>query len=314
MEIKKWPDVTSWEQIVQKSPEATFSFTPLWHEIIVQTYTSYRVATREFLFDDGTKAVIPFIQTRATGLLKGAERLKSSVFGGYGGIIAEKTLSPSQQNQIYHYLTNLKASISIDTNPFSHYTLPDGFQTRKNFTQVLCLKTEEAEPSLKLSRGAKSNLSQAKKKGVTVKAATSEQEIATYFSIYQDTIRRWETAAFHHFPEAFFFNILQKAGQAVKLWLAQKEGMVIGGAVIFYHNRIAWYWHGASLQQFFNCYPNNLLHLEIINDARKKNYHYYDFGPSGGQAGVVRFKQSFGVEKREFISGHRKHRWRRKSL
>ena len=46
---------------------------------------------------------------------------------------------------------------------------------------------------------------------------------------------------------------------------------------------------------------------------REKGYRFYDFGPSGGQDGVVRFKKAFGAEKREFVSGHWKHRWIRRA-
>ena len=71
------------------------------------------------------------------------------------------------------------------------------------------------------------------------------------------------------------------------------------------------YWHGASLKQYFSLYPNNLLHWEIIKDGLNKGYKVYDFGPSGGMEGVIQFKRSFGSVKKEFISAHWKYRWKR---
>ncbi len=310
MEIKIWPDIAFWDAVVTANPESTFFHAPLWHDLVVRTYEDYSIATRGFIFADGRKAVFPLIQTREGGLLKGKTRLKSSVFGGYGGIIAEDKLSDTEQSVIYDYLLSLKASISVDGNPFSHYTIPDTFTLKKDFTHVFALDASAEDAYKRLSRGAKSNLNQAKKKGVSVRTASGEEDVLRYFHIYQDTLKRWGDATLFAYPQELLINIYRHGGDAAKLWVAEKEGTIIGGAIIFYWNRVVSYWHGASLQDYFDCYPNNLLHITIIEDALLRGYRYYDFGPSGGQQGVARFKESFGAEKYEFLSGHWKYRWR----
>ncbi len=306
MEIRNWPDVTAWEKLANNCPEATFFHTPLWHEIVVQTYTDYAIATVEFELDEGIQAVFPCIQTKKEGLIKKKLRLKSSVFGTYGGIISEKMLSPDQQARIYSCLQGLNARISINTNPFSKNTLPDTFSCKDNFTHVFTIPSDEDEAYRKLSRGAKSNLNQAKKKGVTVRPATTLQDISTYYAIYQETLKRWGDATLFVYPEKLFNEIFQKADDAAKFWLAEKDGTIIAGVLIFYWNRIVSYWHGASLQDYFSCYPNNMLHMEIIRDAAARNFTYYDFGASGGQEGVIRFKRSFRAEEYPFVSGRLK--------
>jgi lipid II:glycine glycyltransferase (peptidoglycan interpeptide bridge formation enzyme) len=312
MEIKIWPDVSFWNSVVTGTPESTFFHTPLWHDLVVRTYADYAIATRGFIFPGGRKAVFPLIQTREGGLLKGKTRLKSSVFGGYGGIIAEDTLTEAEQGAMYDHLLSLKASISVDGNPFSRYSIPDTFTLKQDFTHVFALDSPEEELYKRLSRGAKSNLSQAKKKGVSVRTAESEEDVLRYFNIYQDTLKRWGDATLFAYPQEFLLNIYRHGGDAARLWVAEKDGTVIAGAIIFYWNQVVSYWHGASLQDYFDCYPNNLLHITIIGDALHRGHRYYDFGPSGGQHGVARFKQSFGAEKYEFFSGHWKYRWRKK--
>jgi len=95
------------------------------------------------------------------------------------------------------------------------------------------------------------------------------------------------------------------AGRAT-LWIAEHEGRIIAGALVFYWNAIAVYWHGASLQDSFACYPNNLLHMAIMEDAAQGGYRYYDFGASGAQQGVVKFKESFGAEQLPFLAARLK--------
>jgi hypothetical protein len=312
MKIKIWPDISFWNSVVKGNPESTFFHTPLWHDLVVRTYSDYTIATRGFVFSEGRKAVFPLIQTRGGGLLKGKARLKSSVFGGYGGIIAEDKLSAIEQAAIYEYLLSLKASISVDGNPFSQYTIPETFTLKKDFTHVFALDTTEEDALQRLSRGAKSNLNQARKKGVSVRIARSEEDVLQYFNIYQDTLKRWGDATLFAYPQELLLAIYRHGEDAAKLWIAEKDGTIIAGAIIFYWNQVVSYWHGASLQDYFDCYPNNLLHITIIGDALHKGYRFYDFGPSGGQQGVARFKQSFGAEKYDFLSGHWKYRWRKK--
>ena len=312
MKIKIWPDFPFWDELVKKSPESAFFHSCLWHEIVTDTYWDYSIATRGFEFADGSRAVFPLIQTKAGGMLKGKGRLKSSVFGGYGGIIAERALEKHEQQDVYAHLLSLKSSISVDGNPFSHYSIPETFTLKKDFTHVFTLNTTEEDLYKRLSRGAKSNLNQAQKKGVSIRTARSEQDVCAYFGIYQNTLKRWGEATLFTYPEELFQNIFKRGGDAAKLWLAEKDGSIIAGAIIFYWNRVVSYWHGASLKDYFDFYPNNLLHMEIIKDALDKGYSYYDFGPSGGQQGVIRFKQSFGAEQYDFLSGHWKYRWGRK--
>jgi lipid II:glycine glycyltransferase (peptidoglycan interpeptide bridge formation enzyme) len=127
--------------------------------------------------------------------------------------------------------------------------------------------------------------------------------------MYQDTLQRWGDATLFAYSEDLFFTIFKDKEDCAQFWLAEIDGKIIAGVLIFYWNNVVSYWHGASLKDYFSYYPNNMLHLEITKDAVKKNYSYYDFGPSGGLEGVIRFKESFGTVRLSFDSGHWKKRW-----
>lgn len=308
MKIKNFPDVKSWEQVSLTSPEATFFHTPLWHKIVVKTYKHYRIATKEFTFDDGTRALIPFIQTTKRGLFKGKERLKSSVFNMYGGIISDIKLSTVQQNQIFNYLISLKANITIMGNPFSDYKLPKTFTCKEDFTDVIALDKGEEYIFQRLSRNARKSIRRAIKREVTVRTIKTEEEIKGYYEVYRDTIHRWGDATKYIYPQEIFLNIFRDAGNALKIWVAEKDGKIIAVLTVFYWNNLVTPFHTASLKDYFDCCPNNILHMEVIKDAINKNYRYYDFGPSGGEDGVVQFKKSFRAEKLFLVSGYWKPR------
>jgi len=308
MKIKNFPDVNSWEQVALQSPEATFFHTPLWHKIVVKTYKHYRIATKEFTFDDGTRALIPFIQTTKGGLFKRKERLKSSVFNMYGGIISDTKLSTVQQDQIFDYLISLKANITIMGNPFSDYKLPKSFNCTEDFTDVIALHKGEEYIFQQLSRNARKSIRRAIKREVTVRTIQTEEEIKGYYEVYRDTINRWGDATKYIYPQEIFLNIFRDAGNAVKIWVAEKNGKIIAVLTVFYWNNLVTPFHTASLKDYFDCCPNNILHMEVIKDAINKNYRYYDFGPSGGEDGVVQFKKSFRADKLFLVSGYWKPR------
>jgi len=53
----------------------------------------------------------------------------------------------------------------------------------------------------------------------------------------------------------------------------------------------------ASLSQYNNLRPNDLLYWEAIKYACRNGYEYFDFGRSTINSGTFKFKQNWGAEK-----------------
>jgi lipid II:glycine glycyltransferase (peptidoglycan interpeptide bridge formation enzyme) len=64
---------------------------------------------------------------------------------------------------------------------------------------------------------------------------------------------------------------------------------------MFYWNRHAAYWHAAADREFLAIEAPKLLLSAIIRDACSRQIRYFDFNPSGGHAGVAKFKGYFGA-------------------
>lgn len=309
MDIIDSVDLASWERFLEGNPQASFYHTPHWHKIVIQTFPHFTPATKKFVFDNGTSALVPLLKTEKGLLFKKKLRLKSGVLGVEGGIVANRPLSPDQENRIYTHLTDTRASVTIITNPYAGYTLPDYFKIENDFTLVVPLPDADQPPTVNFSRGAKSNLKQALKKGLTVRKAKTARDIDAYYAIYQDTLKRWGDRVLFVYPEKIFHEIFKLPEELMKIWLVEHNGKIIAGAIIFYFNDIASYWHASSLQDYFTCYPNNLLQTEIIKDAAQK-HKLYDMGRSGSQKGVEQFKKSLGAETFPLLHGVWKYRWK----
>jgi lipid II:glycine glycyltransferase (peptidoglycan interpeptide bridge formation enzyme) len=74
------------------------------------------------------------------------------------------------------------------------------------------------------------------------------------------------------------------------------QDKVISGALCFHSKRHYVYWHGASIETYFNLRPVNLLLYEVIKNACEKGYLWFDFNPSAVLKGVKAFKERFGAQ------------------
>jgi hypothetical protein len=282
-----------WDRVCERCPYATFFHTRHWAEVMVATFPHLRIATRAYLFEDGTVAILPLLHSRAGahGFFRGYD----SMFPGvYGGIIAEGDLSEEQVRRIYASMRGLRTAwVRVFGNPYAPWGIPEVFRPRVLFTQALRLSGEFRDVWREFSRGNRSNIRKAVRSGLQVALAESEGDCAQYYAVYQEALRRWGERATSRYPLTLFRLLCRYDQQRVRLWLVRKSGVVIGGILVLYHNRHAVYWHGAFADAFFEYRPSNLVQAEAIRDACARGYQWYDFNPSGGHAGVVRFKQSF---------------------
>jgi lipid II:glycine glycyltransferase (peptidoglycan interpeptide bridge formation enzyme) len=156
------------------------------------------------------------------------------------------------------------------------------------------------------SRGQKSNLRQAQKKGLAIRRAETAQDISAYYDIYGETLKRWGEKTAAVYPRTLFFNLFEQKDSHIQFYLAEKQGQVIAGIILLAWQKKLLYWHGCSREEFFRDYPNNLLHAEAIKWACENSFSHYDMGASMDLEGVVSFKKSFGAEERAFAS----YRWK----
>ncbi|KPJ58198.1 MAG: hypothetical protein AMJ42_03720 [Deltaproteobacteria bacterium DG_8] len=284
---------------------ATFFHSPTWIKVLEKTYPHYSNATVGFIFSTGNRAIFPLVAEHSKGIVFEKVKYKSMPPGVYGGVLAEKRLTSEEIGAIFEHLTSTDISdLKVVENPLEHYEFPKSFVAKTLFTQILPLDADFEQLRIRFSRGQKSNIKQAQKKGVTVRIADSLEDYEHYYHIYQGTLKRWGKRAGTSYPWALFLNLFETRDPDVKLWLAEKDRKIIAGVLALYCNSTILYWHGCSLQEYLDHYPNNLLHMEVIKDGCARGYKVYDFNPSGGHEGVVKFKESFSAKRVDFKAYH----------
>ena len=265
---------TIWWSIVKQCDYATFFHTPLWHQLVTNTFPQYRNITYYVQLDSGVRVVLPLLEVKN---VKGFLRSAVSTFAGcYGDLVADGHVAYQDRQQIYkHICTQQIGDLHITSNPITETKRLGGFQKEDDFTHLIVLDKDFDDLFAEFSKGHKSSFKRGKRMGVKVRLAISLDDYKAYFGAYEDSLRRWGDKASSHYPWHFFengFYLSQKYPHNIKLWLAELEPQIIAGAWVFYWNQHAVWWHGSAFEAFFNYYPNNVLQTTIIRDACQQGY------------------------------------------
>lgn len=288
-----------WLDFLKECDSATFFHTPYWYKVW-KAYAGYNYEARVYEFPDGRQILLPLAWWRIKkGLLK---RMVSSPAGTYGGWIAKKAVDREDAIAILDSLKKEFNQIDIRLNWL------DGIQEQPvcksvklvtDFTQVIFLR-KKADFRSVLKKWTKGHISAANRglKGpMEVLPAFDKESVEAYFLTYQESLARWGSKATSKYGKKIFEYIFDLVPvKYFRLWLAKADGDLAYGCLCFYFNNHVVYWHGAGKAVFFNLKPAHLLQYRIIEDAMASGYWWYDFNPSGGHEGVVRFKKGFGAE------------------
>ncbi|MDZ7334431.1 MAG: GNAT family N-acetyltransferase [candidate division KSB1 bacterium] len=293
------PDAAEWDHIWENCDYATYFHSREWAEVW-QRYSHRKLnpAPRLITFSDGKKALLPFsCHNKLKGLI---HQFISSPAGTFGGWISIDNLSENHFSILFKYITDNYKNIVWRINPYDSFS-----DCIKNLADIM----QDDTHALNLKGGFDSiqnywankkdavirKATKAKKHGIIIKKTKDHKEWKSYYDIYLDSINRWGPSASSRYSWQLFQELFSLSSPNISLWLAYYENKIISGALCFYAKKHVVYWHGASLSEYFNFRPVNLLMYEIIKDACERGFEWFDFNPSGGHEGVRAFKKSFGA-------------------
>lgn len=154
------------------------------------------------------------------------------------------------------------------------------------------------------------NIRLAGRKGVTVRAAQTREDVQAWYQLLQVTGER-DHFGFHVFDYYWrAFQLFVSRNQACLL-LAEYEGHLLAGIFIGCVAGQAMYLYGASGNQQRQLMPNYLLQWAAIRWAKSLGARVYDFwgipatdDPTEAMAGVYRFKSGWGGRTALFAGNH----------
>lgn len=302
-----------WQEIVTNSEHSTFFHSPIWGSIIEKTYRDKERKARGFKFGENKKAVLPYISHEKVGPVNNIYSMDPGV---YGGVVSNFDITENQiRNAIKEIEGFFNYRIQVTGNPYLTYDLD--WEEDDDFTQVIDLNRDYNEVWDNYDYSCQKQIKKAEDAGLSVDVASSLEEYKKYYLIYQKNLVRWGKDPNSDYPYSLFENIYvhqEKYPENIKLWLVKDGEKIVGGTIVFYlNNSHSVEWHAVFDPDYFSKGVRNYLVDKIVEDACEKEFDYYDFNPSGGHEGVVRFKSTFGPERRE-IKRWSKENQRLKSL
>ena len=143
------------------------------------------------------------------------------------------------------------------------------------------------------------NIRLAGRRGVTVRPAAGEHDMAAFYRLLEVTAERdgFGIRTYEYY-EAIWREVVTTGG--AQLFLAEHDGKLLSGALVFLLGRRGWYVYGASSNEGRNLMPNYALHWEIMLWLKERDFAIYDMrGISGDLTpgsrlyGLYRFKKGF---------------------
>ena len=284
--------VAEWARAYSSCERATFFHGPKWSEIW-EAYTRgrYRPTPRLVEFSDG-RAVVLGMTTERVGL--GVERHHLSPGGTYGGWVGAEPLPCEHVEVLTREILQLR-SLVWRLSPYDQDDAslrPDGHH---DVTHVIDLRDGANAARGRWRSSARQQTRRAERAGVRVREGSTRDDWLAYDALYRMSIERWDQPALLY-EKSLFMLLHELATPAVRLFLAEENGRPAAGAVLFVAHRHAVYWHGASVGQEVPG-ASNLLHWRILERLASQGIELYDLNPSGGHAGVARFKDTLGAER-----------------
>jgi hypothetical protein len=303
---------SAWDAFLAEYPEATFYHTRIWARIVARAFPHVEDRSRWVHFGEQRVALPLFGWRRLGGILT---TLQSTFPFLYGGPIPCRLGGRDLLPAILRDLARGGRSLIMVSNPFGQVgagreaipdssdpaaagrgpALPRRTEDRLDFTQVLRLPSrfEEYWEDV-LTTSKRNDVRRLAKKGVLIRCGGTADEIAAVCRFYSDSFARWGARPGFVYPEEMYRAMIELGGEQIRLYLAEYQERIIGGAFVVRWNNHAHYHAGYFDHEARSLRPNVLLQERIIRDAIADGYHDYDFLPSGGNTGVEAFKEGFG--------------------
>jgi CelD/BcsL family acetyltransferase involved in cellulose biosynthesis len=300
-----------WASFLKLHPSASVYHHPAWLAVLEREYQQEHVhlicenAAGELL------GLFPLIYTRGLPFGKGwpltGARLASFPRTPVAGPL---TIDPCV-NELFLAEAMRRASsrpgvrLQIKTQGADLSRLVDGVVAKPwRLTYSLHLPENSAEPFRVSNSQNRTSIKRAINKavanGLRTRLAETEEDLATWYRCYLETMRRNFVPAR---PYRFFLALweLVRPRGLVRMLLADQqkaaESRIIGGSIFFNFHQTVTYAFGASRTSELALRPNDIILLQAISDAHRDGFLVVDLGevPEGNE-GLTRFKSKWGAK------------------
>lgn len=138
----------------------------------------------------------------------------------------------------------------------------------------------------------------ATKRGVSVELSLKTEDMDDFARVYESEMIRKNATGHYYFNSIFFRDMKNALRDAFLLFQVKLRGEPIGGGICARESGVAHDYLAATLFDYWDCEPNNLLLFEEIKWCKENGDKIFDL--QGGRPRVFNFKKAFSKERGEF--------------
>ncbi|MBI4134719.1 MAG: peptidoglycan bridge formation glycyltransferase FemA/FemB family protein [Candidatus Sungbacteria bacterium] len=189
-----------------------------------------------------------------------------------------------------------KSFFSLQPSAFS---LSTNLQPKE--TILIDLTKSEEEMLGAMHPKTRYNIRLAERHGVQIETRSGKEALDCFYRLLGDTAER---DGFSLHPKGYYECLLSSNSEDFenRLFFALHGGEIAAAAMVNFYRGTATYLHGASNYALRNIMAPYVLHWGIIEDAKVRGCHTYDFGGIDEMRwpGITRFKGGFGGSRKVF--------------
>ncbi len=158
---------------------------------------------------------------------------------------------------------------------------------------VADLADDDENQLLAIPRKQRAEVRKGLKNELVVRVGTNEQDRTDHYCVYAESVRNLGTPVF---PKALFDAVMDAFGSDADILTVSSEGKPVASVLSLYHNgTVMPYWGGGSFTAR-RLRANDVMYYALMNHARGRRCHQFDFGRSKVGTGAFSFKKNWGFE------------------
>jgi CelD/BcsL family acetyltransferase involved in cellulose biosynthesis len=279
------------DEVAARCDAATFYHSRVWLESLAVTFS--RMSLRCLVAEDGgdLAGFLPFFL-----LKRGPVRVAWSLpFGTYGGPAAVNDRAAAELIEAYAAMLSRPGVVEVGWIDFGRLGPADGWTGQTMETHLIDLAGGFDELwTGSIERQRKKRTRRAKRLGITVRRARSADDVESYYQVYSRRMDMWGGEGGVKYPPGLFVELLERGGDATRLYVAEHDGRVVGGHFNFYFKGMVTAWNGVTSPDSNYLQPGTLLYIHCLREACDEGYEVYNLGASLNKQSLIDFKESLG--------------------
>jgi hypothetical protein len=306
--IEHHPDRRELLEFAAVNEHATFFHTPAWLKALSASFESFEQRWLSARSGGDLMGVMPFIEAS-----RGPMRFFWALpFGTYGDPLAAE---PSVSRELLRSFFDLARSarcLEVHANLLSFDLAEPGLARIGRVLRRECRMIHlgggfETVWQHGFHHKRRQICNKGERGGVLVRPLETEGEVRVFYRTYREESRAW--GGVHPYPERLFLELFRCRNEGVIIWGAFLGERFLGGHIDMYYGRFAQAWQAGMSPDSGQHGVDGLLVKYAVKEACERGMQLFNLGSSGGDAGIIYFKESLGGREYLFPAVSVRKRW-----